>query len=94
MRRKERHTLSICLWTVQWHVWMSICGKESGNQEEVSIPSLVVVTGVALTGFISPEKIGNNTSSAIYMLSRKQEEVPEETLSGRQGHTGLLFLCS
>lgn len=54
--------------------------KESGNQEEVSIPSLVVVTGVALTGFISPEKIGNNTSSAIYMLSRKTGgEVPEET---------------
>lgn len=54
--------------------------KEPGNQEEVSIPSLVVVTGVVLTGFISPEKIGNNTSSAIYMLSRKTGgEVPEET---------------
>lgn len=54
--------------------------KESGNREEVEIPTTLIVTGVSKTGFISPEKIGNYASSAINILSRKTVgEIPEET---------------
>lgn len=67
--------------------------KEAGNWEEVLMPGTLVVQGVSKTGFISPQKIGNYSSSALNILSRKTAgDIPEETLRKTRENWLTLFI--
>ncbi len=66
--------------------------KEAGNWEEVLMPGTLVVQGVSKTGFISPQKIGNYSSSALNILSRKTAgDIPEETSPEDKGKLAYSF---